>query len=193
MPQLRLTCGPIELRLATPRAAPQLFQLARDPEVSQYLQWHAHTSIEDSLAYIREAARLWRRGIAYLPAVFDIERQTLLGSTGISSIDRTNRRAEVGTWLGVRHQGAGLNLPIKAAVFQLGFGQLGLERLELLVRTDNERSLAATRKLPALTDEGVQHARIWAAGEPHDAVMFSIVRGDWDPTDWPPVTAVGTL
>jgi RimJ/RimL family protein N-acetyltransferase len=136
---------------------------------------------------VHDAHSLWQRGRAWLPGIFDHERGQLVGCTGISSIDRPNRRAEVGTWIGVPHQGGGFNLPAKAAVATVAFEQLELARLEFLTRVDNARSLAAMRRLPGIREEGVLAKRIWRDGAGHDAVLFALLADDFDPAAWPAV------
>ena len=185
IPSPRVRCGPIELRLVTPRAAHQLFALAREAEVSRLLQWPAHEHVEDSLAYVHDARALWQRGRAWMPGIFDHERGQLLGCTSITGIDRANRRAEVGTWLGLPFQGRGFNLPAKAAIATFAFEHLDLARLEFLTRVDNARSLAAMRKLPGIREEGVLGERIWRDGHSHDAVMFALLASEFDPDAWP--------
>lgn len=187
IPSPRVRCGPVELRLVTPRAAHQLFALAREPEVSRMLQWEAHRSVDDSLEFIHDARALWQRGRAWLPGIFDHERGQLVGCTGISSIDRPNRRAEVGTWLGLPFQGRGYNLPAKAALVVFAFEHLELARLEFLTRVDNPRSIAAMRRLPGIREEGVLGDRIHRDGEAHDAVLFALLARDFDPAQWPAV------
>lgn len=173
--------------MVTPRSAGQLFSLARDPEVSGMLQWAPHESIDDSLEYIRDAASLWQRGRAWLPGIFDAERDQLVGCTGISSIDRPNRRAEAGTWIGVPHQGSGYNLAAKAALASVAFELLDLERIEFFTRVDNERSIRAMRRLPCVREEGVLAQRIWRDGEGHDAILFALVKREFDPAAYPQV------
>lgn len=151
------------------------------------LQWQAHESVDDSLEYIHDTRALWQRGRAWLPGIFDHERGQLVGCTGISSIDRPNRRAEVGTWIGVPYQGTGINLPAKAALATFAFEHLELARLEFLTRVDNERSVAAMRKLPGIREEGVLAQRIWRDGEGHDAIMFALLADDFDAARWPQV------
>lgn len=189
----RITCGPMQLRLITPRSAHQLFQLARDPELSRYLSWRPHRSLDDSLAHIDDTHRLWRRRIAFLPGVFDVAERSLVGSIGVSGIDRANHRAEVGTWIGIPHRGRGYNLHAKAAIFAFCFEVLALRRVELLVRCDNERSLVAAAQLPGVLDEGIQHMRIARDGESHDARMFAITRASYDPSAYPSVVIDGAL
>lgn len=181
----RVLCGPVELRLITPRAAHQLFALAREPDVSRQLQWQAHRDVDDSLEFIHDARRLWERGAAWLPGIFDRERGQLVGCTGISQIDRLNRRAEVGTWIGLPFQGAGYNVPAKAALAAFAFDHLDLARLEFLVRADNERSLRAMRRLPAIREEGLLARRLWRDDQGHDAVLFALLDDDWRGESWP--------
>ena len=188
IPSPRVRCGAVELRLVTPRAAHQLFALAREPDVSAMLQWSAHETVDDSLEYIHDARTLWQRGRAWLPGIFDHEREQLVGCTGLSGIDRPNRRAEVGTWIGVPFQGRGYNLEAKAALATLAFEQLDLARLEFLCRVDNERSLAALRKLPGIREEGVLAERIWRDDVGHDAVLFALLASEFDASEWPEVS-----
>lgn len=187
MPSPRVRCGPVELRLITPRAAHQLFALARDPAVSRMLQWSAHESVDDSLEFIHDARALWQRGRAWLPGIFDHERAQLVGCIGLSSIDRPNRRAEVGTWIGVPFQGAGYNVPAKAALATFAFEHLDLARLEFLTRVDNPRSLAAMRTLPGIREEGVLAERIWRDDVGHDAALFALLAREFDRERWPAV------
>lgn len=187
LPSPRVRCGRIELRLVTPRAAHQLFALAREPEVSRLLQWPPHESVDDSLEFIHDARSLWQRGRAWSPGIFDHERNQLVGCTGIWGIDRPNRRAEVGTWIGLPFQGSGYGYESKAAVAVFAFEHLELRRLEFLVRADNERSLAAMRRLPGIREEGVLAQRIWRDGAGHDAVLFALLADDFDASHWPPV------
>lgn len=186
-PPRQVRCGPVVLRMITPRMSHQLFALARDPEVSRQLQWQAHGSVDVSLEYVHDTRALWQRRAAWLPGIFDAEREQLVGCTGLSSIDRVNLRAEVGTWIGAAFQGRGYNRPSKAAVAVFAFDVLGLERLEFLVRADNERSLRAMRALPAVVEEGVLRARLHSDGEAHDAVLFALLRREFEPQAWPAV------
>jgi RimJ/RimL family protein N-acetyltransferase len=173
--------------MITPRTAPQLFALAREPELSRHLQWSAHATMDDSLEYVHDTRALWERGRAWLPGIFDRERAQLVGCTGISSIDRPNRRAEVGTWIGIPFQRSGRNLHAKAAVATVAFELLDLTRLEFLCRVDNEASLESMRRLPGIREEGVLSERIVCDDVAFDAVMFALLKSDFDPAAYPPV------
>lgn len=188
MGDLRLATDTVELRLITPRHAQQLFRLARDPDVSRYLQWSPHRTIDDSLAYIKDCHRLWHQRVAFLFGIFEVASDDLIGSIGLSGIDRANARAEVGTWLGTEFQGRGYNLHAKACVFAFGITTLELCRLELISRVDNEPSLKALGRLPGAIDEGVQHLRLRRDEHSFDARMFALTADTYTPSDYPDVT-----
>ncbi len=57
----------------------------------------------------------------------------------------------------------------------------------MLVRTDNEGSLAATAKLPGVVDEGVQHMRLFKHDIGHDAQMFALTVDNYYSAAYPPV------
>jgi len=193
MTSVRIACGPIELRLPTPGDAAALFDIAREPAVSRYLEWPVHRTVDDSHTYIADAARLWARRVAFLPCIYRVADGQLLGAVGISHLDRGNRRGEVGTWLGKAYQGRGYNLPAKAAIFRVGFDLLGLHRLELAVGVDNARSLRSIRTLPAVAHEGRAALRLWRDGTGVDAEVFAITTRDWDPCAYPAVELGGGL
>lgn len=182
----------VELRLMTPRSAQQLLRLAQDPELTRYLQWPAHASIDDSLEFISDARRLWENEAAFLPGIHDRSSDELVGSIGVSSIDRANRRAEIGTWIGVPYQRSGFNRHAKAAIFWYAFREVGLERLEFIVRSDNAGSLGSMATMPGVHHEGTLRNRLLSPDGAHDAVMFSLLRDDWNPDDWPQVTVTHT-
>lgn len=183
----RIVCDSIELRLTTPHAAPSLLRLAGDAHLTRYMRWRPHLDIDASLGWISDTQRLWEQRRAFMPGIFEREHERLIGAIGVHGIDVIDRCAEVGTWIGIPHQGQGFNLLAKAALFAWCFEALQLERLEMLVRTDNAQSVRSMQKLPQVQMEGVQRSRLWTNDGPADVQMWSITRRDWDPALWPAV------
>ncbi len=180
-----ITTDLVELRLLTPRSAQQLLRLASDAELTRYLQWPTHQTIDDSLAFIGDARRLWEQELAFLPGIFDRATEQLVGSIGLSAIDVANRRAEVGTWIGSEFQRAGYNRHAKAAMLTYAFRDVGLERIEFIVRSDNEHSIASISSMPGIVHEGRLRNRLITADTAHDGDLFALIRSDWDPAAWP--------
>ena len=71
--------------------------------------------------------------------------------------------------------GRGLGALVAAMVIDLAIGELGLHRVEVCVRPENERSLALCRRL-GLHEEGMRRRFMHIAGKWADHVAFSIDR-----------------
>jgi len=181
----QITTDLIELRLLTPRSAQQLLRLASDAELTRFLQWPAHQTIDDSLSFIHDARRLWEQELAFLPGIFDRNTEQLVGSIGLSAIDAANRRAEIGTWIGSQFQRTGYNRHAKAALLTYAFHDVGLERIEFIVRSDNAHSIASIASMPGIVHEGRLRRRIVSQDAAFDGELFALIREDWNPADWP--------
>lgn len=163
------------LRLATPDDAHQLFDLGRDPAVTRFFSWGPYTSIEEPLSYI-DALGAKRASGALLEFVI-VERETdaIVGVTGLTEFSLRDRRAVVGSWLGHRHWGTGVNLASKALVLHLGFRHLGLERISAYSHVRNGRSKSALERI-GFHAEGVLQAWHWHRGEPQDVTLHCLLR-----------------
>jgi RimJ/RimL family protein N-acetyltransferase len=68
-----------------------------------------------------------------------------------------------------------------AALLDLAFGRLGLNRIEADVDPRNERSLAVLERL-GFRREGLLRERHIVAGEIQDSVMLGLLARQWRPT-----------
>jgi RimJ/RimL family protein N-acetyltransferase len=58
-----------------------------------------------------------------------------------------------------------------------GFKELKLNRIEIVVATDNQRSLRVAEKVGAKC-EGIQRNRLIVRDKPHDGMMHSLIPQD---------------
>lgn len=65
---------------------------------------------------------------------------TLVGSIGLLSIDARNKKTEIGYWLGSQHEGNGYMLTACKLIIGHIFAELGLNRIEIRVKSGNFRS-----------------------------------------------------
>ncbi|MBI5311489.1 MAG: GNAT family N-acetyltransferase [Actinobacteria bacterium] len=163
------------LRLATDDDAEQLFELGKDPAVTRFFSWGPYTSIDEPRAYI--AALAAKRDSGALLEFVIVERATgaIVGVTGLTEFSLRDRRAVVGSWLGHKHWGTGVNLASKALVLHLGFEHLGLERISAYSHVRNGRSKAALERI-GFHAEGVLQAWHWHRGEPQDVTLHCLLR-----------------
>lgn len=93
-------------------------------------------------------------------------------------LDHDGGCAEVGYWLGERSVGRGYVTRSVAAMFDIAFDELGMERVELLAATDNERSRAVAVRL-GMTLEGVRPEAEELARGFVDLAVYSMAASAW--------------
>lgn len=186
--------GPeISLRYARADDAEPLFQLAADPEVTQYFSWGPYRHVRQAADYI---ANLERKRAEGERLEFVIERHDgrLIGVTGLSEFALRDRRAVVGTWQGREWWGTGTNRQSKALILALAFGGLSLGRVTAWCGADNARSQTALERL-GFVREGV--LRRWHVhdGDPKDAISYSMLREEWQASELAqtPVEIIGRI
>lgn len=163
------------LRFAVPEDAEQLFKLGEDPAVTRFFSWGPYTSIEQPLKYIEDLQA--KRDVGSLLEFVIVERESekIVGVTGLTEFSKRDRRAVVGSWLGHKYWGTGVNLASKSLVLGLGFRHLGLERISSYSHVRNGRSKAALERIGFVT-EGILHAWHWHHGEAQDVHIHCLLR-----------------
>ncbi len=184
--------GPeLTLRYATADDAPALYELASDPQVTQWFSWGPYTDGDQPLAYI-DGLEAKRDAGVLLDFLIVHREHGPVGVTGLSELSARDRRATVGTWFGRRWWGAGVNRESKALIAAVAFDHLGLQRLTAWANTRNGRSQTALERA-GFTREGV--LRGWHVHETgvHDVVVFRLLRDEWmrSPLREVPVTVSG--
>lgn len=171
--------GPsLALRYPTLEDAPALFELGSDPAVTRFFSWGPYRDVAEAEAYVEGLAAKRERG-ELLEFLVVHREDGPVGITGLSELSRRDRRAIVGSWLGHRWWGTGVNAEAKALVTALAFGPLGLERLTALAGSANGRSQVALERL-GFRREGVLRAYHRHGDRVHDVVVFGLLRAAWE-------------
>jgi len=169
------------LELSDERA---LYEAVREsiPEVSSWLAWcHENYSIEETREFLRARGEKSQGDEWYSFGVFDRSAgERFLGGVGLNFINRVHQFGNLGYW--VRTSAAGKGAASKAArlVARFGLAELGLNRIEILAAVPNIASQRVAEKIGAVR-EGILRKRLLVRGEPHDAMLFSLVQEDLEP------------
>jgi RimJ/RimL family protein N-acetyltransferase len=143
----RLTDGRLVVRPFEPEDAPAVQAACDDPDVAHWIYGvPAPYTLPDAESFIADARdRLLRDERARL-AVTDAVSGELLGSV---SLDRFAGReaAEIGYWIRREARRRGVALGAARLLIDWAFGDLGIERLEILTYPGNEVSQALAGKL----------------------------------------------
>jgi len=116
-----------------------------DPEVTRYLSWPTHQSIENTRAFIAWSDSEWQRWPAgpYLAFALDDRPEPLLGSTGLTF--QTPTRAITGYAFAQDAWGQGFATEALRAMVELA-GLTGVERLEAACHDDHKPSAHVLEK-----------------------------------------------
>ena len=178
--EVELIEGSILIRSLCQEDVSPLYEAARESiaEVSPWLPWcHENYSIEETREFIDSRELATQGGEWYSFGIFEQDGGRFLGGVGINFINRVHQIANLGYWVRTSAAGRGVATSATRLAARFGFEQLGLQRIEIVAAVDNLTSQRVAEKAGAVR-EGVLRKRLLIHGEPHDAVLFSLVRED---------------
>lgn len=172
---LKVVGSEYSLRLAVPEDAEQLFELGKDPAVTRFFSWGPYTSIEQPLKYIEDLQAKRDNGQLLEFVIVTNQGDEIVGVTGLTEFSKRDRRAVVGSWMGHKHWGTGVNVASKSLVLGLGFRELGLERISAYSHVRNGRSKSALERI-GFVNEGILHSWHRHNDEPQDVNIHCLLR-----------------
>lgn len=159
--------------------AEEMFQnWASDPEVTKYLTWTPHKSVEETRALLT----LWEEE-SKLPNVYHwaIEfEDELVGDLALVSVNEKEERAITGYCLSRRHWGKGIMTEAYGEVLRYLFEEVGFHRIESSHAVPNPASGRVMEKC-GLLYEGTfrKEFRLLSTGEWVDIVHRAILKEDY--------------
>ena len=87
-------------------------------------------------------------------------------------------RGEIGYWISVAEEGRGLVTRAVRALMDVGFGDLGLHRIEIRAGVDNLRSRAIPERL-GFVREGIERGGERGANGFYDLVVYATLEDEW--------------
>jgi ribosomal-protein-serine acetyltransferase len=169
--------GGLVLTASTESEAAEAFRVvdAERARLREWLPWVEATTQEATEEFLRGLEAVNQAGSG-LHATIRQDGE-FCGFVGLR-IDLLHRSAEVGYWLAGHALGRGIMIRSVAAVFDAGFNQLGLHRLELLAATGNLRSRAIAERL-GMVFEGVRREAEELPSGFVDLAMYAVLAHDW--------------
>lgn len=148
-------------------------------EVSPWLPWcHAGYTIEETTAFVMARDEAWRNDEAYGFGVFDAGTKDYLGGVGLNFVNRIHQCANLGYWVRSSQTGRGVASRATRLAARFALEQLGFQRIEILAAVANHASQRVAEKAGAIR-EGILRKRLLVNGQPHDAVLYSLVAEDF--------------
>jgi RimJ/RimL family protein N-acetyltransferase len=150
----------------------------RDRELSRYMPALPYPYSEsDARAFTKQAARGWAEGTGATFAIARAADGDGLGTIELHLDSADPGLAEVGYWLRREARGHGAVTVAVRLVAGWAFGELGVERLNLMTIPENTASQRVAERA-GFTREGLLRAWIATADGRRDGVMYSLLPGD---------------
>jgi RimJ/RimL family protein N-acetyltransferase len=166
------------LRKMAPSDAEAVFAYASDPEVTRYVIWETHRSIEDSRAFLElESSKRESGGEPEWGIVYKGDHR-FIGTCGIVSWDTDHARAELGYVLSRDYWGRGLMAEAVRAVISFCFQRMNLNRIEARCTAENAASARVMEKA-GMSHEGTMRQRELIKGAYRDMELYAILRGEF--------------
>lgn len=166
------------LRKMTPDDAEAVFAYASDSEVSRYVLWETHRSIEDSRAFLDLTTSKYESGGEPDWGIVYKGDHHFVGTCGIVSWEPYHARAELGYALSRDYWGRGLMAEAVRAIISFGFKKMNLNRIEARCIAENVASARVMEKAGMLY-EGTLRQRELVKGEHRDMKVYSILRDEY--------------
>ena len=177
----KLSDGKIYIRPYEVKDIPALYEAARESAGETFSRWmswcHADYKLEESSQFVHSRDEVWRNGEDLAFAIFDVETDIFLGGVGLNQFNREHGFANLGYWVRAGSMGQGIAPAATLLCARFAFQELGLNRVEILIATENIRSRRVAEKAGAKR-EGVLRRRLIIGDRIHDAVMYSIIAAD---------------
>lgn len=161
--------------------ARDMYDYARRPQVTRYLLWAPHDSLDYTRSYLKQVERCYRQGTFHDFGVILKENNRLIGTCGFARIDEANSTAEAGYVLNPDYWGKGIATEALSAVIALGFEKRGFNRIESRYMVDNQASRRVMEK-SGMSFEGIHRQMIFVRDGYEDIGICAILKQDYTPS-----------
>lgn len=155
-----------------------MYDYAKDPEMTKYLLWSPHPSADYTKAYLKFVSKRYKSGDFYDWAVVEKSSGRMIGSCGFTSIDVDNRKGEIGYVINRKFQQKGYGSEAAETVLGFGFYDLDLNRIECKIMKENEASFKLAQKL-GMTFEGYMRDFMYVKGQYRNIGICSILKEEF--------------
>ena len=146
-------------------------------KITEFYDVHFET-LEDTKEQMDWYADLKKNKKGLWWCVFDKETHEFCGAGGYNDWHKTNRKAEIGFWLLQEHWGKGIMKEVMPKLFELGFNQLNLNRIEGYVVSDNMKCKNALEKINFQYEGTMRECEV-KNDKTISVDIYSLLRSEW--------------
>lgn len=148
-----------------------------NPEITRYYDVH-YSTLEETQSQMDWYAELERTGAGQWWGIYD-EADQFCGAGGFSDREFPNFKAEIGLWVIPEYWGKGVTKAALELLFEKGFYELKLNRIEAYVESKNIFCKNALSKV-YFPHEATMKEYEFKNGEFLDYELYGITKKDWE-------------
>ena len=170
----RRTISPdISIALQIPAHAKELFEITnKNRKILSTIFPYVVESQEEMNLKIRDKLLGFAKEECHYQTIF--YRGKVVGSINFYTIDRVNKRTNIGYWLDSVHEGKGIMTGVVKDFIQMGINYYGFHKFEIRCSVDNHKSCAIAKRL-GFQEEGVIRSYGFVNGKKIDLRLYGFV------------------
>ncbi len=134
----------VVLRKLTVADAGDMYEYAKRKDVTRYLLWEPHQSVDATKRYLKYLQKQYAKGRCFDFAV-TLDGK-MIGTVGFAGTDAENSAAEIGYVINPLYQNNGYATEALGLIKDLAFGRLGIHRVFCRILEGNEPSRRVCEK-----------------------------------------------
>ncbi|MBM7699804.1 GNAT family N-acetyltransferase [Kurthia huakuii] len=166
----------LRLRQVTAADFKGIQQFATDDDVTTFLVWDTHQSLNETEAFLNELLKKYEHG-SLIWGIMVKENDRLVGIIEFSEYRRDEKIAEMSCVIAKSYWKNDYASEATQALIRYGFSELKLERIQASYFSENISSERVLQKA-GLFYEGTQRRGKFVKGRYHDVKLYAILRSD---------------
>jgi len=159
--------------------AQDLFDYAKDPDVTTYVGFEPHASVEVSQKLLEDGWVNYEDIAKYKWAMMDKESGRVIGDISLVKVNDRHRFCEFGFSMKKEFWGKGIMTEVTARIIEFLFEEIGMHRIEIRCAPENIGSRRVIEK-NGLAYEGHLRECYFTHGKFLDSLVFGILKPDYD-------------
>lgn len=169
----------IAIRISNLNDAEELFTLTNQSRayLRNWLPWlDQTTNVEDTKAFLQLCLNNFAKNKGLHTVI--LYKGKIVGVAGFNEIDWPNKIAYIGYWLSQDYQGHGIMTKVALALTNYAFNELSLNRVEIRVAEENNKSRAIPERLNFQNEGRIRHAE-WLYDHYVDHIVYGMLKEEW--------------
>jgi [ribosomal protein S5]-alanine N-acetyltransferase len=152
---------------------------ANDSEVTKFLTWEPHASLEVTKQTIEMWVSKYKDTKTYEWAIELKEIKEVIGSIAIVELDEENDACEIGYCISRKYWGKGIMSESLNAVIDYLFSEIGFNRICAKYDTNNVASGKVMEKSGMKYEGTLRQVKIRNHNEFYDLALYAILKNEW--------------